>query len=185
MRVLGIVGSPRKNGNTHLMVLKALDGAIAEGAQTDLLLLGDMRIKECDGCHACWNDRPCSKNDDMVGIYQKIAEADAIVFGTPVYWFGPTALMKSLLDRFVYFNCEVNRPKVRGKKAILLVPFEDTDLDTARPLVDMFQKSIDYLEMDLVQVILAPGLEKKGEVINDQAMMSSLLSAGRSLRNGR
>jgi len=181
MRVLGIVGSPRRNGNTHSMVLKALEGAKAEGALTDILFLADMKIRECDGCHACWKGHSCSKNDDMLDIYQKIAAADAIVFGTPVYWFGPTALMKCLLDRFVYFNCPTNRIKVKGKKALLLVPFEDTDLGTAGPLVDMFQKSINYLEMELDRVILAPGLEKKGEVINDMVLMSSLHSAGRSL----
>jgi hypothetical protein len=53
---------------------------------------------------------------------------------------------------------------VQGKKAILAVPFEDTDLDTARPLVDMFRKSIDYLKMDLAGILLVPGVTRRGEV---------------------
>jgi multimeric flavodoxin WrbA len=58
----------------------------------------------------------------MLAIYPKIIEADVIIFGTPVYWYGPTALMKAFIDRFVYFNCPENRAK-SGKAAN--IPFED------------------------------------------------------------
>jgi multimeric flavodoxin WrbA len=131
-----------------------------------MVRLADLKIRECDGCHSCWKGRPCVKDDDMNGIYDKIAASDVIVFGTPVYWFGPTGLMKLFLDRFVYFNCPENQAMVQGKKAILAVPFEDTDLETARPLVDMFRKSMDYLKMDLVDVLLVPGVTRKGEIKN-------------------
>jgi multimeric flavodoxin WrbA len=54
-RVLGIVGSPRENGNTHVLVSHILDGAREAGATTEIVLLGDLKIAECDGCHACWH----------------------------------------------------------------------------------------------------------------------------------
>jgi multimeric flavodoxin WrbA len=67
MNVLGVVGSPRRNGNTHLLVSKVLEGAREKGAETDLLLLlGDLEIREWDGCHACWRGRPCPKADALV-----------------------------------------------------------------------------------------------------------------------
>jgi multimeric flavodoxin WrbA len=163
------------------MVRKALEGAKEEGAETHLIHLADLVIEECDGCHACWKGRPCSKKDDMQAIYAEIESADAIVFGTPVYWFGPTALIKAMMDRFVYFNCEENRPKVRGKRAVLLVPFEDRDNGSAAPLVDMFRMSMEYLEISLDQVVLVPGLEKKGAVADRPELMTSIMEAGRSL----
>jgi multimeric flavodoxin WrbA len=164
-RVLGVQGSPRKHGNTQALVEKALEGAHDTGATTLMIQLGDMRVGECDGCHACWQGEECPKDDDMNALYATIAESDGIVFGTPVYWFGPTALMKALLDRFVYFNCPENRPKVRGKSAALVVPFEDGDPDTARPLVEMFEKSIAYLEMKLVGKLIVPGVGEKGTIL--------------------
>ena len=47
----------------------------------------------------------CSKHDSMEALYPKITECDALILGTPVYWYGPTAIMKCFMDRFVYFNC--------------------------------------------------------------------------------
>ena len=146
-RILGIMGSPRKNGNTHKLVEKILEGASQVGASTEILLLQDLEIRECDGCHTCWNGKDCSKNDDMNDIYPKIVESDIIIFGTPVYWYGPTALIKAFLDRFVYFNCPENREKIRNISAVLVVPFEEEHLETANVLVQMFEKSFQYLQI--------------------------------------
>lgn len=64
-KVLGIVGSPRKKGNTHLLISRILEGAEEAGATTDIVFLGKLKIRECDGCHACWKGKPCGKKDDM------------------------------------------------------------------------------------------------------------------------
>jgi multimeric flavodoxin WrbA len=172
-KILGIVGSPRINGNTHLLISKILEGAQNFGLEADLIFLKDLDIKECDGCHSCWKGNQCSKNDDMNIIYPKIIASDIIVFGTPVYWYGPTALMKGFIDRFVYFNCPENREKVRGKMAILVVPFEEDNVETAEPLIKMFEKSFSYLEMKLIEKIIVPGVGKKGEVLKKQDILNS------------
>lgn len=163
-KVLGVVGSPRRHGNTHVLVSKILEGAQARGATGDLLFLEEMAIHECDGCHVCWSGRPCSKQDDMNAAYSMVADADAIVFGTPVYWYCPTALMKGFVDRFVYFNCPENRPKVAGKPAALAVPFEEEDPECASLTVAFFERCLRYLEMDLIGTVLVPGVTRKGEV---------------------
>ncbi len=163
-RVLGVMGSPRRNGNTHILVDKVLEGARAAGAQTELLVLADLSVRECDGCLACWKGKDCSKADDMNAVYPRLAQSDVIVFGTPVYWYGPTALMKCFIDRFVYFNCPDNRPKVKGKPAILVVPFEEDNLETASLVVALFEKSLAYLEMTLAGQVIVPGVGRKGDV---------------------
>jgi multimeric flavodoxin WrbA len=180
-RVLGIVGSPRRNGNTHVLVTRVLDGAKQAGAEVETLFLQDLEIGACDGCHVCWKTGRCAKNDDMAGVYRKIAESDVLVFGTPVYWYGPTALMKALLDRFVYFNCPENRPQVRGKSAVLVVPFEEDNPGTASLLVEMFERSLRYLEIELVARLLVPGVTRRGEVADKPDWMAQAIQTGRGL----
>jgi multimeric flavodoxin WrbA len=180
-KILGIMGSPRKNGNTHVLISKILESAQKEGADTKMIFLSDLIIKECDGCYSCWKGQKCGKNDDMNNIYPLIINSDILIFGTPVYWFGPTALMKAFIDRFVYFNCPENRAKIKGKSAILVVPFEDEDIETATPLLQMFEKSLDYLEVKLIERFIVPGVTKKGEVIEKTDIMKTCYALGRKL----
>lgn len=176
------MGSPRRSGNTHVLVSQALEGARDRGANAELIMLGDLNIQECNGCHVCWKkNHACSKHDDMAVLYPKIAECDALVFGTPVYWYGPTALMKCFVDRFVYFNCHANRTKISGKTAAIVVPFEDTTLTTASLVVDFFKRSLDYLEMTLSETILVPGVTKRGEVRYRQEIMDQCYELGQKL----
>jgi multimeric flavodoxin WrbA len=180
-KILGIVGSPRKKGNTHILVSRILEGAKEQGAVTGILFLNDLTIRECDGCHACWKGKPCSKKDDMNDLYPRIIESDVIVFGTPVYWYGPTALMKGFIDRFVYFNCAENRAKIRGKAAVIAVPFEDETLETADLVVTFFEKSFQYLEMNLVGKIIVPGVSRKGDILEKEASLEEGIELGKRL----
>ncbi len=176
--ILSIVGSPRKGGNTEILVSRIAEGAASAGAAVETIHLGRLQIRECDGCHACWRGRPCSKNDDMRMIYEKIAACDTIVLGTPVYWYGPTALMKALIDRFVYFNCEANRPLVRGKRAVVAVVLEETYEETWRPVVEFFRKSLAYLEMDLAETIVVPGVGEKGAILGQSQRLEEARRLG-------
>jgi multimeric flavodoxin WrbA len=180
-RVLGVVGSPRKNGNTHILVSRILEGAKTEGAETETLFLGDLNIRECDGCHACWEGKECSKRDDMNDIYPKIIESDVVIFGTPVYWYGPTALMKAFIDRFVYFNCPENRAKIKGKSAAVAVPFEEENPEMADPILEFFEKSFEYLEMSLIGKVTVPGVGWKGEILEKPDRLKEAYELGRRL----
>ena len=180
--ILGIIGSPRKNGNTEVMVSRILEGARDRGAHAETIRLVDLKILECDGCHACWRARgACSKKDDMAVLYPKIATSDAIVFGTPVYWYGPTAIMKCFIDRFVYFNCPAHRGETRNKAAVIAIPFEDRTYATADLLVGFFERSLEYLEMPLIDRILAPGVTRRGEVSSRKRIMAKCYEVGGTL----
>jgi multimeric flavodoxin WrbA len=179
-KALGVVGSPRKGGNTHVLVSAVLEGAAAE-THTDVLLLGDMGLRECNGCHACWRGEPCPMNDDMNGVYPRIEESDFLVFGTPVYWYGPSALMKAFIDRFVYFNCPENRKKIRGKRAVIAIPFEENNPETATPVVEFFERCFRYLEVELVARVVVPGVTLRGEVSARAGAMDEARQAGRNL----
>jgi len=180
-KILGVVGSPRKGGNTHILISRILEGANREQAVTDILFLSDLTIQECDGCHACWEGKQCSKNDDMNNIYPKLIENDVIIFGTPVYWYRPTALMKAFIDRFVYFNCPENRAKIKGKSAAIAVVFEEKNPETAAPLVAFFEKCFQYLQMNLIAKIIVPGVSRKAEILKKQERLKEAYELGTKL----
>jgi multimeric flavodoxin WrbA len=180
-QILAVMGSPRRNGNTHILVSKIVEGAKAKGAVVEELFLGDLNIRECDGCHACWKGKKCSKDDDMSDIYPAIIRSDVIIFGTPVYWYGPTALTKAFIDRFVYFNCPENRQKIKGISAVLAVPFEEDDPETARGVIEFFQKSLAYLEIKLLGQIIVPGVGEKGAIRNKSQYLQQAYDLGKKL----
>ncbi len=98
--VLGIVGSARRNGNSEMMVRVALEGAVASGAQTEILRLTDFDIKPCRGCLSCvLKDQDCPQGDDAEFVLGKLLTADAVVLGVPVYVLSPAGSVKMLLDR--------------------------------------------------------------------------------------
>lgn len=179
--ILGVMGSPRKNGNTDILVSKILEGVKSVGAKIEKIILADLQIKECNGCHACWEGNECSKHDDMNDIYDVIMKSDVIIFGSPVYWYSVTGLMKLFLDRFVYFNSPANKEKIKGKKAVLAVPFEENTLETAHPLELMFEKSFEYLEMALVERILVPGVGEKGDILKKSDVLEKAFQLGKKL----
>ena len=178
MNVLAVIGSPRTNGNTDILVSKIAQGACAAGAEVDTVHLGALAVRECDGCHACWRGRPCSKNDDMQQLYPKIIAGDIVIFGTPVYWYGPTALMKAFIDRFVYFNCPENRSRIRGKKAIVALVLEEEEQATWQPVMDFFDKSLAYLEMTLAGTIIVPGVGKAGAILRKPGRLDEAYRLG-------
>ena len=125
MRILGISGSPRK-GNTEWMVEKVLEAAHGAGAETELILLRKMDIKLCRGCLTCEvGDKStpgvCVIKDGMAPLLTKMLAADAFVFGTPVYFYLLSALLKNFMDRTVPIW-----PLLKGKKVAGVAVAEDT-----------------------------------------------------------
>ena len=99
MKVLGIVCSPRKGGNTEILVKEALEAARQAGADTELVLVADRNISPCDGCGACEENGVCKIKDDMRVIYKQLEIADGVILGTPVYFVNVSAQAKAIIDR--------------------------------------------------------------------------------------
>ena len=109
MKVLGILCSLRKGGNTDILMQEALDGARDCGAEAELLTIWDKDIKPCDGCFSCAKTGKCRIKDDMQEIYPKLLDADGIIWGTPVYFYDVAAQAKILIDRsyVLYIGCKL------------------------------------------------------------------------------
>ena len=104
MKVIGINASPRKNANTQTLVEAVLSGAAQKGAQTRLVNLRELEIHGCLGCEGCKKHiGKCVQKDDLTPLLQELKDYDAIVLGTPVYWFHVSAQFKMLVDRLYSF----------------------------------------------------------------------------------
>jgi len=100
-KIVGIVGSPNKNGRTHQLVNKAVSGAASAGAETDIMYLGDEDIQPCRGCklQKCWEDGICKLDESAEPRNQRIKEADGVIFGAPVYFHDINGLAKDFIDK--------------------------------------------------------------------------------------
>ncbi len=100
MKVLGINGSPRIGGNTDILLDKVLEGAKSKGAETEKVILSKLKFSPCQECENMADDGLCLVKDDMQAVYEKIKEADAIVFASPVFFGSLSAQSKMMIDRF-------------------------------------------------------------------------------------
>ncbi len=99
MKVLGIMGSPRRQSNTEILLDKALEGAREAGAQVEKVLISKLRISPCLEIYACRKDGNCAIKDDMQLLYEKLLEADHVVFASPMFFYGVTSQAKAIIDR--------------------------------------------------------------------------------------
>ena len=99
MKVLGISGSPRRSGNTDLLLNRAIDGAEDSDAEVQKVWLRELEIHHCQGCNACFKAGICRYDDDMTELYELILEADVLILGSPVYFSGLSSMMKQMIDR--------------------------------------------------------------------------------------
>ena len=101
MKILGLSCSPRKSGNTEILLEEALSGARQEGAETELFSVSGKDIRPCDGCWTCAGTGKCHIKDDMQLLYDRMVEANGIIFGTPVYCYSMTGQAKIIIYRMI------------------------------------------------------------------------------------
>jgi multimeric flavodoxin WrbA len=99
MKVLGIMGSPRRQSNTEILLDKALEGAKEAGAEVEKVLVSKLKISPCLEIYACLKDGNCAIKDDMRLLYEKLLEADHIIFASPIFFYGITSQAKAIIDR--------------------------------------------------------------------------------------
>ena len=99
MKVLGIAGSPRRDGNTDLLLNEVMRGAASRGAEVKTVILKNLKIAPCQHCDACLEAGNCRIQDDMQEIYRELKAADRIVLASPIQFMTVTAHMKAMIDR--------------------------------------------------------------------------------------
>ena len=129
MRVLGLSGSPRRDGNTDNAVKIVLETLRDMGAETLFLRVGDFRIEPCRGCRDCMKTGECSiKDDDFQKLLDEVMKSDLLILGAPVYWFAPPGVMKNFIDRTHGFYLDKSR--LKGKMFAIISVAADSGFET-------------------------------------------------------
>jgi multimeric flavodoxin WrbA len=149
--------SARKGGNTEILVKEALSSAQKAGAETELISVIGKNIAPCDGCGSCGKTGACHILDDMQSIYQQLEAADAIIFGSPVYFGSVSAQAKAIMDRT--FAHLMNR-RLKGKVAAPVLALRRVGAGQTRNLLYGF-----FMAHGMIPVRGAIGYgREKGEV---------------------
>ena len=174
MKILALIGTPRKRSNTDLLVDQILEGSKEGKHKSEKLYLYNYEILPCMDCRDCkGGNYVCSQHDGMKKIYPKMEKADLIIFGTPNYWNGPTGKMKLLIDRMRPF---VPSKKLKGKKWVIVSPSGEGP-NSCRLLVEMLHLSYDYLGMKYAGKVLVKAYEK-GEIKKNQKALKKAFEFG-------
>ncbi len=179
MKAIGIVGSPRKNGNTEILTAHCLKAIAEEGLETELVRLAGLDIRPCTGCDIC-REKPCPIDDDVLPIYEKMKAADAIILASPVYFSAVTALMKALMERTGFMSYR-NRPFTGKVGGPLVVARRAGKTATSAQLTYWFQ-IMDMIVPGSTYWNVAIGWNK-GEVREDEEGMAIAWHFGKNVAN--
>ncbi len=123
MKITVIKSSPHKNGSSNLLADNFIKGAEQKGHKITVFDAGHSRVAPCLGCGACAADGTCVQKDDNVRLQGKLADSDMAVFATPLYYFGVSAQLKAVIDRFYNINFKL---AAKGLKSALIVAAWDS-----------------------------------------------------------
>ena len=190
MNILIISGSPRKGGNTELLVDAFAKGAAAHH-HVEIVSVRDYKVNPCLGCNACANERyesllsdgrmqpsvaegnacfktngVCAQKDDMTILYEKMSQADMLVIASPVYFYGISAQLKAVIDRFH----NPIRDTFHIKKMALLLVGAATLPELFDAILTEYNLCLRFFGIEDAGKILVRGVKDKGDINNTDAL---------------
>lgn len=188
LKVLGLAGSPRRQGNTELLLDQVLAGAENVGAQTDKVVLSRLDMAPCRECDNCFDTGRCVVQDDYQLLYPKLIKAERIALAAPIFFTGLSAQAKILIDRCQCFW---------ARKYVLKDPLPPTDtglqrrgvlISTAGGAKTSFQCAIntmraflDTLDAEYGGELSFPGVDEKGAIVQHGTALEEAFGLGKRL----
>jgi multimeric flavodoxin WrbA len=182
MRVLGISGSPRRGGNTDILIETALAELAGEGIETEFLSLADRPVKPCVGCRGCFaaDEIRCVQHDPAFeGMIERFAAADGILVGSPVYFGSATPQTMALLDRVGYVS-RSHRELLRRKVGAAIVVARRAGQNFTFAQLNYFFLVSEMIVPGSIYWNVAFGREK-GEVRNDAEGIETVKTLARNM----
>jgi multimeric flavodoxin WrbA len=172
MKVVVLNGSPHEHGCTAALAEEVIKALQKHGAEVCSHYLNGMNIKGCQGCFQCMETGRCVTIDDMQPIYDEIAEADGIVFASPVYMWAMSAQLKTAVDRlFAFLRPEHKSALSPGKKVLLLFTQGQKDTDMFRHYFEHVGKNLQFLGFSEYRILAAGGTHRPEEVLCQAEIM--------------
>ncbi len=191
-KILGINGSPRKGGNSDILLKTVLKAATAKGADTQEIYLRDYQFQSCIGCERCRKDKECTGlNDGMQLLYPKVWEASGLVLVSPVHNYNMTAIMKAFIDRlYCYYDFDKQRPGHwssrlggHGRKAVIVAIGEQFSLEEGGVslTLETMRRAVAALGYEIVGELPVLGVFGKGKVKDDPIILEQAAALGSKL----
>ena len=167
MNILILSGSPRKGGNTDLLVEAFAKGA-SQKHRVEVVPVHDYKVNPCMGCNACFRNEAnaCVQKDDMSLIYEKMSRADMLVIASPVYFYGLSAQLKAVIDRLH----NPIRDTFRIKKMALLLVGAATLPELFDSILAQYRLCLNFFKLEDAGRVLVRGVKDKGDIMNTDAL---------------
>ncbi|MFA5368345.1 MAG: flavodoxin family protein [Dehalococcoidia bacterium] len=185
MKILVIMGSPRIGGNTDILMDEALRGARSAGAFAEKIIVDELDISPCREFNDCIKDGNCAIRDDMDDIYISLEEADAVIVGAPVFFYGLPAQLKALVDRCQVFWARKyvlkEAPVKQGRKGAFIGvggTKGDKLFDGSRQTVKCW---FDAIGVDYTEELFVRSVDEKGAVKKHLTAMNDAFELGKRL----
>ena len=182
-RVVVILGSPRKKGNSAILAEQITKGAKSAGAKVESIFLQGHKIAPCQSCYTCQkpNSKGCAINDDMQSVYPKLIEADAWVIASPIYWFTMSAQTKLFMDRCFALPAYGDDP-FAGKRIAIAMSYGDVDPFASGCVnaLRTFQDSFNFTRSKIVGMVYGSAMNA-GDIAQNTALMQQAEELGKRL----
>ena len=182
-KILVLLGSPRKKGNSTTLANQIVAGVESAGATAEKIFLHGKAISPCQACYACQrpDSKGCAIDDEMQPIYAKLIEADGLVIASPVYWFSMSAQTKLFLDRCFALTA-YKQDAFAGKRIAVAMSFGDEDAFNSGCVnaLRTFQDAARYVGANLVGMVYGSA-DKPGEIKSNTALMQQAETLGKKL----
>lgn len=176
MKVLVLTGSPRENGNSNTLADRFIRGATEAGHEIMRFDSAFKDVKPCNGCNKCGMNGDCVFKDDFESIRSFLLGADVVAFATPMYYFGISAQLKTVIDRFYSISSRLHRPK----RAVLMMTYANLAPSEAEPIKAHYEMLLRYLNWSDAGQIIAPGVWPVG-AINQTQFPEQAYNLGKSI----
>jgi len=192
MKVTALYGSPRKDGNTDLLLQAFLRGARRHTGDIHAIALRELSFSACIECAGCNETGTCVLRDDMVGVYPHLAQAEDVVLSAPVFFYGLNALAKAMVDRCQC--CWVKKyllgeplSILRGCKGsgVLLSVGGSRGKKTFEPVMLTARYFFDALDMDFSHHLTYSGIDAKGSIAEHPAALDEASRLGAQVAQGK
>ena len=182
VKVLGVEGSPRQNGNTEKLVRAILEGAAEKGADTKFYKLCKMNISLCLGCFSCRETGTCVTRDDMALLLEEIQHSDAIILGSPVYMWQVSGQTKLFMDRLVPFIKPDFTSRLKGKKRLFMVFTQgNPDEQTFKVYFEYLENLFSFLHYDVKGTMVVTGTRDQNDILQQAKVLEKAKNLGKDL----
>jgi multimeric flavodoxin WrbA len=190
MKIIGIHGSPRKGGNTDLLLGEFLRGCREAGADVEEFHIRDLKISPCLEIYACKKDGNCPINDDMKLLYAKFVEADGLAIASPIFFYAVSAQLKAMIDRCqamwarrYILHQAISPGKTNRRGVFLAVGGSKGSKIFDGPLLTM-KYFFDALDINFYRSLLFKEIDAKGDILRHPTAMTEAFALGREFVKG-